>query len=353
VCVGAAMMAACGRAPVERTVQEVLAVPVAARPAEAGSIRTVVRASGVVTPTEGAEFLVVAPEAARVVEISKLEGAAVGSGEILVRFELPSATQNVTRLRAELAGAQEQLENAGLAQRRARDLVARGLLPRVDQEAADRSLADAQASVERAQTILAAAELAAARSVVRAPFAGIVAQRLHNPGDLVQSAATDPVLRVVDPRHLEVTASVARADISRVLPGATGRVSNPIDGRIIRLLVAPHTALPKPSADGTIPVRLEFAEPADVPVDSRVDVEIDAEERSNVVFVVPEAIVRENGQIAVLVAIGDRAERRTVTTGLTDEQRVEITSGLQRGELVITQGHIGLRDGAKITIATR
>ena len=81
-----------------------------ARPAETRSIRTSVRASGVVTPTEGAEFLAVSPEPARLIEITKTEGAAVAAGELLVRFELPSATQDLTRVRAELASAQAQLE---------------------------------------------------------------------------------------------------------------------------------------------------------------------------------------------------------------------------------------------------
>lgn len=326
-------------------------VPVVARPAETGNIRTVVRASGVVAPGEGADFLATAPEPARVLDVTKVEGARVVGGEVLARFELPSAMQEVMRLRADLSSADAQLERARLAQARARDFVARGLIPRVDLDAADRAFADAESLVTDTRRRLAAAEAAAARAVVRAPFDGVVAQRFHNPGDLVQGVVTDPVLRVVDPRRLEVTASIAAADISRVVPGATARVMSPVDGRMIRLIVSPRASTPPPLGDGTIPARLEFAELADIPVNTRVDVEIDAEERTGIIFVVPEAIVRDSGRTVVLVADGDRAERRTVTTGIDDGERVEITSGLQRGELVITQGHIGLADGARITAA--
>lgn len=352
VCV-AALAIACGRqAPADRAEEDEQPVPVVARPVERGNLRTVVSASGTVTPAPGAEFLVTAPEPARVVDVTKQQGAPVASNEVLVRFELPSAVGEVARLTAERASAEAQLERARLAQTRARDFVGRGLIPRVELDAADRALADAQAEVQKAQTEQAAAEAAAARAVVRAPFDGVVAERLHNPGDLVRGAVTDPVLRIVDPKRLEVNASIEAADVSRVLPGATARLTNPVDGRVIRLIVTPVTSALEPHADGTRPVRLEFAERADnIPVNTRVDVEIDAEERSGVAFIVPDAILRENGATVVLVAAGDRAERRVVTTGVADNERVEITSGLEPGELVITQGHIGLPDGARITAA--
>lgn len=348
----AALALACGRGtPADAPAREELAVPVAARPAETGSVRTAVRASGVVTPADGAEFLVTAPEAAQVVEITKTEGDPVASGEILVRFELPSAAQDLTRVRGEMAAAQAQLENARIAQTRTRDFVTRGLIPRVEIEAADRALADAQAAVEKWQAAEAAAEAAAGRAIVRAPFEGVVAERFHQPGDLVRGLAADPVLRVVDPDRLEVRASIAPADASRVLPGASARMTSPVDGRVVRLTVTPRASAAFPHADGSLPVRLEFAEPHQVPVNTSVDVEIDAEERSGVVFVTPEALVEENGRTILLVANGDRAERRTVTTGLADDRRVEITSGLRPGELVIVQGQIGLADGARISAA--
>jgi cobalt-zinc-cadmium efflux system membrane fusion protein len=350
----AAFAGACSRQrPAEQAAEDELAVPVAAQPAQTGSIRTVVRASGVVTPAEGAEFLATAPEPARVVEITKEEGAPVASGEALVRFELPLAAQDLTRVRADLAGAQAQLENARVAQTRTRDFVTRGLIPRVELDAADRTLADAQAAVENAQAAVAAAEQAASRSVVRAPFDGVVAQRLHQPGDLVQGTVADPVLRVVDPRRLEVTAMIPPADISRVLPGASARMTSPVDARVIRLAVTARPSAAQPRADGSLPVRLEFADPHDVTVNTQVDVEIDAEERTGVVFVSPEAVLQDKDETVLFVVNGDRAERRLVTTGLADDQRVEITSGLRPNELVITQGHFGLTDGTKISAVVR
>jgi multidrug efflux pump subunit AcrA (membrane-fusion protein) len=88
-------------------------------------------------------------------------------------------------------------------------------------------------------------------------------------------------------------------------------------------------------------------------VDTPVEVDIDAEERSNVVLIPAAAVLGEGADAAVFVASGNRAERRSVTIGVADEARVEITSGLKPGELLITRGHAGLIDGTAVTVDTR
>ena len=326
-------------------------MPVSAIPAATAGIRAVIHVSGVVVPAEGGEFLVVAPEPARIVEITRAEGDPVSSGDVLVRFDLPSATQELARLAAELAGAQAQLENARINQSKIRDFVERGFVPRRDLEVADRELADAQSAVDRLRTLQSAAQTAAGRAIVRAPFNGVVATRRHDPGDVVLSTSGDPVLRVVDPRRLDLLVSVPEADISRVVPGAPARLAAPAADPPAQLTVSGRVG-ERIGPDRTLAFRLLFKEPTQLPVDTRVEVDIDAEERTNTVLVPAEALIRDSGQTMVMIANGSKAERRVVTTGIEDEQRVEITSGVRAGELVITRGQIGLADGATISVAT-
>src|SRR5687767_405402 len=212
------------RAQEETASEEEQVTPVGAQAVTNGSLRAVIHATGVITPAAGAEFLVTAPEPAIIAEITKDAGDPVTSGEMLVRFDIAGAGDSVARQRAEVARLQAALENARIAQARARDLAGRGFISRREMEDADREVADAQGAVTRAELARSAAESAAARAIVRAPFNGIVAQRLHDQGDPIKGAITDPVLRVIDPRRLEITASVPRADAARVLQGATARL---------------------------------------------------------------------------------------------------------------------------------
>jgi RND family efflux transporter MFP subunit len=342
---------ACGRsAPPPAETPEELVIPVAARRAEVGRVRGVLHAGGIVTPAAGAEFLAVAPEAARIIDVTKAEGEAVAAGELLVRLDIPSVNTDVARQRSETARIRADLENARVNQARARDFAERGLIARRELEDADRALADAEAALGRAEAALSAADAAAARAMIRAPFAGVVVSRLRNPGDVVSGAITDPILRIVDARRLEIVASVAATDVSRVLPGASARLAITGDVGAIRLVVASRSGGGAAAQGAMFPVRLTPLEPIPLAVDAPVQVDIDLEEHLNAVLVAPEAVVRDGDKVAVFVASGDRAERREVTTGVIDDRQVEITSGVRGGELVITRGHAGLEDGAIITV---
>lgn len=344
-----AMLAAGCSKPAPEEVESDTVVPVTAMAAETGTITATIRASGLVTPAPGAELIVVAPEAARIVEIPKAEGDEVHRGDVLVRFEIPSSTAEAAKQRAEIGRAEARLTNARAAQTRAADLFQRGVAARRDVEETARDVADAEADLASARAAAAAAEQVADRSVVRATFDGIVAKRSHNPGDLVEAASGDPVLRVIDPKRLEVAAAVPVTDAPRVRVGAPARLVSVPNGGTASLLRVVSRPAAVEAGSVTVPVRLQFATPANFPTGAPVQIELDAEMHTGVVLVPASAIVREGEETAVFVVTGDKAARRAVMVGLEAGERVEITSGVKAGEMVIVSGQNGLPDGAKVT----
>ena len=145
-------------------------------------------------------------------------------------------------------------------------------------------------------------------------------------------------------------ALIPRKEQSRVVTGATARVAA-AGTDMVRLTVAGPVTNREMPAD-SVAFRLVFADPHKLAVDMPLQLDIDAEERADTVLIPAEAIVREGGETVIFVAAGSRAERRSVKTGIEDEARIEITDGLRAGELVITRGHLGLTDGAAVTVAT-
>jgi RND family efflux transporter MFP subunit len=338
--------ASCAREAPEE-VESQAPVPVSTAVAGTGSITGVSRVTGVVTPAPGADLLVVAPEAARILEIPKAEGDTVRRGDLLVRFEIPSTAGEVGKQQAEIGRAEARITNAKSARERARDLFDRGVAARKEVEDAAKELADAEADLQAAQAAAAAAQTLANRSVVRATFDGVVVRRAHNAGDVVEAASADPVLRVIDPRRLEVVASVPVADAAAIKPGAAARV---VGGGGAPLKVA---ARPVAVQEGTVTVaiRLAFTGTPSYPVGAPVEVEIDRETHTDVVLVPASAVVREGGEAAVFVVAGNKAARRAVTLGLESSDKAEITSGVKAGEAVIIVGQNGLPDGAEVTAA--
>ena len=142
----AIVISACSKQTAEETESEA-PVPVKVEEARIGSIRGVLHATGIITPAPEGELIVIAPEAGRVIAITRAEGERVAKGDVLVRFEIPSLAAEVQRQTAEVQRAQAELATVKANQTRQRELFERGIAARKDVEDADRMVADTEAAV--------------------------------------------------------------------------------------------------------------------------------------------------------------------------------------------------------------
>ena len=322
-------------------------VPVTVATAVRGTIRAEVRATGTVKPAAGAELQVTAPQAARIAEMPKAEGDRVQKGDLLVRFDIPSLEADAAGRRADLAQSEDRLANARAAATRVQGLFERGIAARKEVEDARRELADAEAAVASARTARRSAGALAGRAVVRAPFAGVVASRLHNPGDLVD-AGGDPILRLIDPDRLLAEAAVPLQALPQIAAGSPAVVRGPAP-------FAPEEArvVARPAAvdatTGAATVRLVFLHPTRLPAGTPVEIEIAGAEHAGVVLVPGTAVVQEGPESFVYtVDAAGKAHRARVETGIAASGRTEIVSGVAPGATVVVQGQNGLPDGAAV-----
>jgi len=343
-------VASCSKPSVEQ-VETKAAAPVTTVAVSPQMFEGVVSASGTVAAAPGADSTITAPEHARIVEITKAEGDRVKTGDVLVRFEIPSLETDVTTHRGELQAAQAHVDNAQANVTRLTKLVQDGVAAQRDLEDAGRDLNEAKAALAQAQGALHNSEVAASRLVVRAQFPGIVAKRAHNPGDMVEATSQDVILRIIDPSKLQVVAAVAIPDLARVQVGKPARIfvpgaEEPEAGKVLtRPAAVDQTGV---SAD----VRIAFNEPTHLAAGTPVRAEIVAEQHPNAIVVPAVAVLHEDEDQFVMVAGSDKkAHKRKVTVGLSTPKLVEITSGLKAGEAVIVQGQQGLPDNADIAPA--
>ncbi len=341
-----AWLAGCNRAAPREADPEPSAL-VTAEPVRLGTIRSSVSATGVVTTLPGAEFGVRAHQLARIAEITKVAGDAIKSGELLVRFEFPSLNAQQALSSANLKSADLRVRQARLMRERVQGLIARGAASQRELDDAEREVTLAEGELAVATAAAHAAESAGQNTAIRAPFNGTVVERLKNPGDSVGPDDKEPILRLIDPTQVQVTATLAIRDLTRFVVGASARAV--AEGKPAPELLR---VMSRPSAEAgatSVSVPLSFDMPTTLAPGTQVGVEIDAEQHSNVALVPAIAVVKSAaGAAEVVVAVGDIAQRRPVVVGLEDAQNIEIVSGVKAGELVITQGHTGLRDGARI-----
>lgn len=338
------LLAACGETTSEE-VEATAAVPVAVQAARRGAIHRVIAASGMVAPAAGAELLVIAPQPARIAEMPRGVGEPVRRGDLLVRFDVPSLAADAAARDADVERARARLVQARAGFARVQELFARGIAARREVEEARRELAEAEAGLAESQSARAAARTLAGREVVRAPFAGVVAARQHNPGDLVEPP--DPVLRLLDPTRLEVQAAVPVADLASLRLGGPARVVAP-GGAIFPARVAARPPAVEP-ATASAEVRLAFTAGTSLPAGTPVQVEIAGEEHRDAV-VVPAAAVVEEGAESFVYTVdgGSHAHRVAVRLGIASGSEVEVLAGVMPGARVVVEGQNGLPDGAAV-----
>ncbi len=341
------------------------AVPVLVERVRLGNIRGTVSATGIVSTLPSATFAVVSPQPARIAEVTKNVGDPVKSGEVLVRFEFPSLRAQTVVDAAGVKAAELRVQQARLAQSRLNALVTQGAASRSEMADAERELATAEGELLTAKAAATATETQSQQNqAVRAPFDGTVTERLHNVGDAVRPEEGDAILRLIDPKQVQVTATVSVADAGRFVVGAIGRAvaegAAAVGGVPVSQSRATATPVllrvlsrPTPEVGArTVEITLAFETPTDLRPGTQVGVEIDAEQKSNVPLVPAIAVLKDDPkQPVVVVAAGDVAERRPVVIGLVDAENIEILSGLKSGELIITQGHTALRDGTPISVS--
>jgi cobalt-zinc-cadmium efflux system membrane fusion protein len=343
VLAGAALCGCGGREPEQ--VETQAAVPVETAVARTGAITAWVHATGLVEGAPGADWTVTAPQQARIAAVRAAAGDPVRRGEELVSFDSPQLRTDLAARSGELAQAKARLDNAQRSHDRLAKLLERGIASRREVEDARRELVDAQAALETATEARSGAAELAGRARAVAPFDGIVAQRWHNAGDLVD--ANEHVLRLVDPRRLEVAAAVPAADAARIVVGRPARVSvagstaEPVAARV----VSRPALVDAGTGTATVRLRLDGA-PA---VGSPVEVAIAAEEEQDALIVPAAAVVAENGESAVFVVDETKhARRRAVVVGLRGVSDVQLRSGVKAGELVVVKGAQELPDGALV-----
>jgi HlyD family secretion protein len=310
------------------------------------------------------------PSGGAIAALPVREGERVQAGQVLLELWNDDSAANaraaVEQSRSAVLRAEEVCVSAANAAReaeRARKLHADQLLPDDQLDRAISSAATlraacnaARADVQQGEARVAAARATLTRTVLRAPFAGVVAKITGEVGEFTTPSPpgipTPPAVDLIDDSCLYVSAPIDEVDVASVRAGQPAYVT--IDalpgqrfaGRVRR--VAPYVVDVEKQAR-TVDVEVEFADPAAVKTllaGYSADAEVVLDVRENVVRVPTQAILEGK---RVLVIQEDVLHERTLRTGLANWQYTEVLSGLQPGdEIVLTVERKGTAAGARV-----
>jgi HlyD family secretion protein len=298
------------------------------------------------------------PTGGRIERLNVTEGDRVRPGQVLLTLwnDDLTARERLSREQMQTAKAHvrevcELAKASARDARRARDLRARNF---VSQEAVERADADAsakQASCDSAGTQVAEAEARIQgsradtdRTVLRAPFAGIVAEVNGELGEYLTPSPpgipTLPAVDLIDDSCLYVSAPIDEVDGAQLKVGMTGRVTldayrgQHFGGRVRR--IAPYVLAVEKQAR-TVEVEVEFDQPGEAKhllVGYSADIEIVVTGHDNVIRIPTPALMPGN-RVLVLAESG-LLEGCKIETGLANWEFTEVKAGLARGDRVVT-----------------
>jgi len=358
------------------------AVAVAAVAAVEQPIARFIRATGTLMAEEQAD--VAAETAGRVVSAQVERGTQVSQGAELIRLsatetdaQLKEAEANAAQIEARLGltsgtfdvNAVPEVQNAKASYELAQSEFARikSLLDqrvvsqseyeqrrtqmeatRQQYEAAKNGASQQYQSLQAARARVALARKAFADTVVRAPFGGVVAQRLVSVGDYVTKGMKVAIVVRVNPLRAQLT--IPEQSVSAVAIGqpvsfeVDAYPGRQFDGRVKYVAPALQADQRALTVEAMVPNPAGELKPG-----LFATARLEQPARTAGVLVPSAAVRTTSGTSRVFVVNGDHVEERIVTTGQPVGDLMEITKGLKAGERVATKNVAQLTDGTKIS----
>ncbi len=274
--------------------------------------------------------------AGRITELGARAGDRVSAGQVLIRIDATVAAQQAASSQAQVAQARAMLDSAKSEYERSKRLHAKQYLSAAAMERAE---AQYKASAAQSESMIAQANASATQTgfyVVRAPYAGWVAEVTVERGDMAMPGRN--LLTVFDPSALRVTAQVPESVLPNLKAGAEIRIELPNAAEALRWQTARRfTVLPVVDAvshSATVRVDLPAGMAGALP-GQFVRLHLPANTGTARLNVSKRAVVVRGEVVAVYVVNTEgQARLRQIRLGREFGDRVEILSGLASGERI-------------------
>ncbi len=324
-----------------------------------------VKAGQVLVELETADLAAAANESKSLYDQSQaalqtVTGATVVEDKAKAQTDLQSAQQVLeaaqkvydsrSALQKQGALAQRPVDDAkvSLAQAQATYNTAKQHLDTLNSVGQREQIRAAQAQVDASKAHYENSSVQVGYGKITSPISGIVSDRPVYPGEMPASGT--PLMTIVDISNVVARANVPVQEAGFIKVGRPATITGP-DGDIAGKVVVVSPAV-NPNTT-TVEVWVQAPNPDEkLKPGGTVRVAIKAETLQDVTLVSSSAILNsdEGGQIVIVITPDNIAHQHKVSIGVRQGINVEIVSGVNEGDKVVTVGGLGLDDGAKVVV---
>ncbi len=288
------------------------------------------------------------------------EGQQVEVGDVLFLIE-PEQYQSVVQQRqADVAKAEADAENADIQLASGRELLKKKNIAKLKVDELKAAAAIAHASIAQSKAALTAAELDLGYTTIVAPVAGRIGLSRYSVGDLV-GLASEPLATIVSQDPVYVQFPLTQRELLEARRDIKSKGGS-ADDVVVRVLLPDGSLYDQtgrlnfidvttdPGTD-TVTLRAELPNPAGMLVDGqyvRVTVQL-GEPLSAIVIPQSSLQVDQQGVFVMIIDAEQKAQIRRIQTGASLGAGTVVTSGLEEGDMVISEGVQKVRPGQVVS----
>lgn len=211
------------------------------------------------------------------------------------------------------------------------------------------NIATAEAQVKQGEAAYNIALSQLDNTIVRSPIDGIVSVKNIEVGAMASSAA--PAMVIVDDSTVTVDIYVQENIINSLKAGDKVRVwvkavsQEELEGEIISVGV---------SADAktqSYPVKVRLKnDKRQIKGGMFAEVQINTDKKENLIVVPVSSIVNQGEEKVVYILNGDKAEKRTIKTGIVNNEFIQVIEGVKEGETILVKGQDFIKEDSKLQV---
>jgi RND family efflux transporter MFP subunit len=285
-----------------------------------------------------------------VIEFPVRQGQTVQEGEVLARLRRENLELRLREARAQLSEDDARLQLAERTMQRTKELLEKGAVSQQDVDDRESEFNSLERRADRLRAIIEQLEDDLERTVIRAPFSGIVVQEHTQLAEWIDVGGE--VLELMSLDELEVVIDLPERYYASVRPGDRASASfDALPG--VKVTGVIRAVIPQADAQSrTFPVLMEIPN-----LDGKIGVGMVAQVelsfgKSRTTTIVPKdaIVVQDRGQSAYVLDEEDHVWTKDVVSGTAVGAWVEVKGEIQPGQRVVTRGNERLRDGQKVRV---
>jgi RND family efflux transporter MFP subunit len=285
--------------------------------------------------------------AGRIVQLNKRLGDYVKQGDRIGMVENEVMKIRLDQAEAAYASAEAGLQNAQKNLNYAEASRAKNLISDAEYNTSLSAFKGAKAGFDGAKAGLESARLAYANSYLVAPASGKISNLMVTRGQLINPGQA--VASITDASTLIIKSGVGETQIAKLRNGQAVTITTLNSDRKYSGRVRGFGIRPAPGTS-TYPLEIEVVQPGDLMPGMVVKASINVARYNNLLYTPITNIVKEYGKNYLYIVSEGKAVKREITLGRTIGANVELLSGVNPGDLIITTGVENLGDGSPVTI---